>query len=81
MSTPMAFRLDDDIRQRLGRLADATHRPMSFLAAEALRQYLDSNEWQIQAIQEGIKAADEGRLIDHDKLITKWERKRAAAMD
>jgi RHH-type rel operon transcriptional repressor/antitoxin RelB len=81
MATPMAFRLDDDIRQRLGQLAAATHRPMSYLAAEALRQYLDNNEWQIRAIQEGIQDADAGRLIEHEALISKWEQRRAAVMD
>lgn len=81
MPAPMAFRLDDDIRLRLGKLAEATHRPMSYLAAEALRQYLDNNEWQIRAIQEGIKAADEGRLKAHETLVSQWEQRRATAMD
>lgn len=81
MAAPMAFRLDDDIRQRLGLLAEATHRPMSYLATEALRQYLDNNEWQIRAIQEGIRDADAGRLISQDDLTSKWEQRRAAAMD
>ncbi len=81
MATPMAFRLDDDIRQRLNLLAEATHRPMSYLATEALRQYLDSNEWQIRAIQEGIRDADAGRLTSQENLINHWEQRRAAAMD
>ena len=81
MSVPMAFRLDDNIRHRLGKLAEATHRPMSYLAAEALREYLDSHEWQIQAIQEGVQAADQGRLLEHDVLVSKWEQRRATAMD
>lgn len=78
---PMAFRLDDDIRQRLNRLAGATRRSMSFLAADALRQYLDANEWQIRAILEGIEDADAGRLIDHRDIRAEWERRLASAMD
>ena len=81
MPTPMAFRLDDDIRTRLDLLAKATHRSMSYLAAEALRQYLDNNEWQIQAIQQGVADTDAGRVIDHDALTNKWEQRRATAMD
>ena len=81
MAAPMAFRLDDNTRQRLGKLAEATQRPMSWLAAEALREYLDSHEWQIQAIQEGVQAADEGRLLEHEVLFSKWEQRRATAMD
>lgn len=78
---PMAFRLDDEIRKRLGGLAAATSRSMSYLAAEALKQYLDDNEWQIKAIQEGIDAADAGRLVSHQEIEAKWEHRRAAALD
>jgi len=81
MSSPLAFRIDDELRQRLDQLSSATDRPLSYLATEALRQYLDANEWQVQAIAEGLQAAAEGRLIDHEMLIKTWEDKRAAAMD
>lgn len=81
MSSPLAFRIDDDLRRRLEQLAEATDRPLSYLAAEALREYIDANEWQVQAIQQGLKAADEGRLIDHEDLVDQWEKKRAAAVD
>lgn len=80
-SHPMAFRLDNDTRQRLGRMAKATNRSMSFIAADALRQYLDANEWQITAIKEGIEAADAGRLTDHETIKNKWEQRLASAVD
>ena len=54
---------------------------MIFRLDDALWQYLDSNEWQIQAIQQGIADADAGRFIDHDELKGKWEKHRATAMD
>ncbi len=81
MSAPIAFRVDDELRHRLDLLATATDRPLSYLATEAIKQYLDANEWQVQAIHEGLAAADEGRLTDHDALVRHWEEKRAAAMD
>ncbi len=81
MSSPLAFRIDAELRQRLDQLSTITDRPLSYLATEALRQYLDANEWQIRAIAEGLIAADEGRLIDHDGLVKQWEEKRATAMD
>ena len=37
MSTTMTVRLDDDVKDRLEVLAEATQRSKSFLAAEAIR--------------------------------------------
>jgi RHH-type transcriptional regulator, rel operon repressor / antitoxin RelB len=81
MSDPVALRLDPDMRKRLDQLAQATERSRSALAAEAVKQFVELNEWQIAAIQEGVKQADSGRFIDHAKLKAKWEKKLAAAMD
>jgi len=81
MSDPVTLRLDPETRKRLDKLAQATERSRAALAADAVRQYLDLNEWQIAAIEAGVKEANRGRLIDHAKLKAKWERKLAAALD
>ena len=58
MSTTMTIRLDDDVKERLGVLVDATQRSKSFLAAEAIRAYVETNELQIAEIRgEGRWAA------------------------
>ena len=54
MSTTMTIRLDEDVKLRLDRLADSTHRSRSFLAAEAVRAYVESNEWQIAEIEAAL---------------------------
>lgn len=81
MSSPIAVRVDDELRRRLEMLSSATDRPLSYLATEAFKQYLDANEWQIKAIREGLSAAAEGQLTNHDDLVKRWEDKRASAMD
>jgi len=81
MSDPVTLRLDPETRKRLDRLAKSTERSRASLAAEAVRQFVDLNEWQIAAIEEGVKEADQGRFIDHAKLKAKWEKKLAAAVD
>ena len=81
MSEPVALRLDADTRKRLDQLAKTTERSRSALAAEAIRQFLEINEWQIAAIREGAQQADSGQFIDHAKLKKKWEKKLAAAVD
>ena len=81
MSEPVTLRLDNATRKRLDRLAKATERSRAALAADAVRQYLDLNEWQIAAIEAGVREANRGRLIDHARLKSKWEKKLAAALD
>jgi predicted transcriptional regulator len=49
--------------------------------AEAIKQYVAREEWFIQEVEKGVKAADEGRLTDHADVKAKWEAKRAAQMD
>jgi len=80
MSEPLTLRLDPDVRKRLDKLAKATDRSRAALAAEAVRQYVELNEWQIAAIQDGLRDADNGRFIDHARLKSKWEKKSAIAV-
>jgi RHH-type rel operon transcriptional repressor/antitoxin RelB len=75
MSTTMTIRLEDEIRDRLDVLAEATQRSKSFLAAEAIRAYVESNEWQISEIQAALKEADAGDFAsdkDVADLAKKW---------
>lgn len=81
MTDPVTLRLDADTRKRLDALAKATERSRAALAAEAVKQYIELNEWQVAAIEDGVRQAEAGRFIDHARLRAKWEKKLAAAMD
>ncbi len=76
MSTTMTVRLENDVKDRLDVLAEATQRSKSFLAAEAIRSYVENNEWQIGEIQAALKEAD-ARDFASDKDVTalakKWK--------
>jgi predicted transcriptional regulator len=75
MSTTMTVRLEDEIKERLEVLAEATQRSKSFLAAEAIRVYVESNEWQVGEIQAALKEADADDFAsDQDvaSLALKW---------
>jgi predicted transcriptional regulator len=45
-STTFTLRVETEVKKRLEKLAKSTGRSRSFLAAEALREYLDVNEWR-----------------------------------
>ncbi|GGD49214.1 CopG family ribbon-helix-helix protein [Lacimicrobium alkaliphilum] len=75
MSVTMTIRLDPELKQRLEQLADATQRSKSFLAAQALRDYVELNEWQVGEINQALKEADEGSFAsqqDVSKVLGKW---------
>lgn len=47
----MSLRLPDEIADTLANLSEATGRSKSFLAVNALREYLAREAWQIEEIQ------------------------------
>jgi len=75
-STTITVRLEEDVRERLGHLAEATQRSKSFLASEAIRQFVENNEWQIAETRAALKEADAGDFAsdrDVQRLRKKWK--------
>jgi RHH-type transcriptional regulator, rel operon repressor / antitoxin RelB len=76
MTTTMTIRLESAVKKRLDRLSTATKRSKSFLAAEAIREYVSINEWQIQEIRAAVAEADaEDFASDADvkAIMDKWD--------
>ncbi|MGJ3699643.1 CopG family ribbon-helix-helix protein [Variovorax sp. AFSI2.2] len=72
----MTIRLDDEVKNRLDHLADATQRSKSFLAAEAIRAYVETNEWQIGEVRAALKEADAEDFASDKEvaaLARKWK--------
>ena len=59
-STTVSVRIDPASKKRLEKLANSTGRSRSFLAAEAINEYLDLNEWQVAGIQKAVASLDRG---------------------
>ena len=72
MAEQFSLRLPKGMKDRLQELADATGRTKAFLAQDAIEKYLELESWQIQAIQEGIKAADEGNVVRLENIKEEW---------
>lgn len=75
MSTTMTIRLDDDLKRRLENLADSTNRSKSYLATEAIRDFVELNEWQVQEIKTAIQEADNGEFatdVAAAEVFKKW---------
>ena len=73
MSTVTA-RLDTDTQAQLEKLAAATSRSRSWLMAEAVRQYVAEQSWQVEAIQEGVRQADEGKFASDQEVTDAFAR-------
>ncbi len=74
----LTLRLDPRLKKQLDRLSRATNRSRSFVAAEAIREYVSVNNWQIEEIKKGISEADRGDFAsekDVQRALNKWKRR------
>jgi predicted transcriptional regulator len=72
----MTIRLEPELKTRLDNLSKATHRSKSFLAAEAVREFIELNEWQIQELKAAIKESDNNEFAsgqEVDAVFNKWD--------
>lgn len=74
-STTLTIRLEPEVKKQLDSLAKSTHRSNSFLAAEAIREYIALNAWQVQEVKDAITEADAGDFASDAEVATvfkKW---------
>jgi RHH-type transcriptional regulator, rel operon repressor / antitoxin RelB len=78
-STTFTLRVEADVKKRLEKLARSTGRSRSFLAAEALSEYLDVNEWQVAGIRKAMGSLDRRESVPHEQVkawVNSWGGKR-----
>ena len=61
-------RLPEALYKQIEELAAATARTKSFLAIDALTQYVQNESWQIRDIHKGIKEADAGEFATDQQV-------------
>lgn len=71
MTETLSIRIDTETKKRLDALSKRAKRSKSFLAAEAIAAYVESEEWQLGEIQAGISELDAGKGVSHEK-VSKW---------
>ena len=68
---PFSVRLQAGLNERLTAIAIAFDRPKAWVIEQAIRDYLAVQAWQLAAIEEeGVAAADAGRLVSHEDVAT-----------
>src|SRR5438552_14574640 len=73
MSETLSIRVDSETKKRLDVLAKRSKRSKSFLAAEAIAAYVESEEWQLGELHAGIAELDSGEEVSHER-VSKWLR-------
>jgi predicted transcriptional regulator len=69
----ITVRISAETKAKLDRLAEATRRSRSFLAADALTAYADFELGIIDAIDEGLADARAGRVVPHEQVVAETE--------
>ena len=75
-TSTFSVRVGRTTKSRLEKLAKTTGRSRSFLAAEAISAYLDTNEWQVAGITKALASLDRGKGIAHERVsdwVASWE--------
>ena len=72
-STTFTVRVDSVVKKRLEKLAKSTGRSRSYLAAEAIGEFVDVNEWQIAGIKRAMTSMDRGEGVAHEQ-VKEWVR-------
>lgn len=72
-TVPFSVRIPPKMRDQFDELAEATGRTKSFLAAQAIEQYIVEQTWQVKAIKTSLEKAlkKDAKFHDHDDVV-KW---------
>ncbi|MGA8540438.1 MAG: CopG family ribbon-helix-helix protein [Terriglobales bacterium] len=77
-SSVLTLRLDVKLKNQLDRLSKSMNRSRSFVAAQAIQEYVSVNEWQINEIKKGLAEADAGDFASEEevqRVFKKWTRR------
>jgi predicted transcriptional regulator len=67
-SSVLTLRLDAKLKNQLDRLSKAMNRSRSFVAAQAIQEFVSVNEWQIAEIKKGLAEADAGDFATDEEM-------------
>ncbi len=64
-STTLTVRVSPQVKKRLGRLAAHTKRTKSYLAGEAITDFVDRELAIVEGIEQALKDMHAGRVVPH----------------
>jgi len=75
-TTSMTIQLPVDTNDRLEALAKVVHIPRNDIAARAITDYLDLQEYQVRSIKEAVEEADSPHAIflEHAEVVERYKK-------
>lgn len=74
MQTSMSMRLPKELAAQLGELAEATGRTKSYLAVQALQEFISREAWQVAEIKKALKEADAEQFVPDVEMQAFWDK-------
>lgn len=71
----ISLRLERKKIDALDRIARSMSSSRNHLLASAVENYLDLHRWQVEQVQEGLREARAGKLIDHAVVVRRMRMK------
>lgn len=68
MTAAFTVRVQDDVAEKLDKIAALSDRSRAYLAAQAIEDYVAREEWQLAEIQAGVEEADRGEFASAAEL-------------
>jgi predicted transcriptional regulator len=81
VSKTTTVRVGGPTLKRLDGFARATSRSRTWVINQAIERYLDYEEWFVGEVEAALAEAKSGKVVPHELVARKWERKRAAKVD
>jgi predicted transcriptional regulator len=66
--TAFTIRVPDEVADRLNQIAQKLDRSRSYMAAQAIEDFVSREEWQLAEIEDGIAEADRGEFASDDDV-------------
>jgi len=71
----MNLQVPPELEAKLTRLAEDSGRTVDQVALDLLASSVDHDEWFREAVEKGRVSAREGRLLDHDEVASRMDRR------
>ena len=73
-SEVLTVRIPGELKSRLEKLSRSTARTKSWLAIDAIRTYLEEEEWQVQEIQKGLEEVERNEVATPEEVEAVFSR-------
>jgi predicted transcriptional regulator len=74
--SPATVQLDPRTLRRLDGLARARSKSREWLVQRAVEHFLDYEKWFEREVKAGLRDLKTGRVVEHEEIVKKWERRR-----